>query len=146
MTHALTPQGSSAATSASGVDCERRLRLVLRANATSCTISGLAMAVAPGTVDELLGTGHSGWVRLVGLALLPFAALVVWLSTTENEMLQRITPAIIIGDVGWVAASVVTVLLGWYSGSGMIVVLAMALLVDIFALLQFNAVRHLRRG
>lgn len=103
------------------------------------------MAVAPGTVDELLGTGHSGWVRLVGLALLPFAALVVWLSTADNEMLRRMTPAIIVGDVGWVVASIATVLLGWYSGSGIAAVLAMALLVDVFALLQFNAVRHLRR-
>lgn len=145
MTHALTPQDSSTAAHA-GVDCERRLRLVLRANATSCIISGVALAVAPGTIDELLGTGHPGWVRLVGLALLPFAALVAWLSTVDNGLLQRITPAIIAGDVGWVTASIATVLLGWYSGSGVVAVLAMALLVDIFALLQFNAVRHLRRG
>lgn len=145
MTHALSPQGSSVAARA-GIDCERRLRIVLRANATSCTISGLALAVAPATIDELLGTGHPGWIRLVGLALLPFAALVFWLSTTDNEMLQRITPVIIAGDIGWVVASIGTALLGWYSGSGVAAVLAMALLVDIFALLQFNAVRHLRRS
>lgn len=156
MTHAITPQTPHDSTTSAvdqttvgdivAVDCERKLRLVLRANAASSTISGLAMAVAPETIDRLLGTGQPGWVRVVGLALLPFAAFVAWLSTTDVRHLRQHTPGIIAGDVGWVAASVVTVLLGWYSGAGIAAVLAMALVVDVFALLQFNAVRHLRRG
>lgn len=96
-------------------------------------------------MDELLGTGQPQWLRLVGFALLPFAAVVIWLSTTDASRLQQITPLIIAGDVGWVVASIATVLLGWYSGSGVILVLAMALLVDVFAVLQFNGVRHLRQ-
>ena len=59
-------------------------------------------------------------------------------------MLRRITPQIVAGDVGWVVASVVTVLLGWYSGSGVVAVLAMAAVVDVFALLQWTAWRRLR--
>jgi len=109
-------------------------------------IGGLAMAITPGAVDDALGTGHSDWVRLVGLALVPFAALVAWLSTTDRLSLQKYTMGIIVGDVGWVIASVVTVLLGWYGGTGIAVVLAMALAVDAFAIGQFVAVRRLRRA
>ena len=103
------------------------------------------MAAAPGVIDDMLGTGHTGWVRLVGLALLPFAAFVAWLSTASSRQLRLHTPGIVAGDVGWVIGSIATVLLGWYSGIGIAAVLAMALVVDVFALLQFNALRHLRR-
>ncbi len=148
MTHAYTPHTSADSTPLVGrtaVDCERRLRFVLRANAASSTISGAVMAAAPGVIDDMLGTGHTGWVRLVGLALLPFAAFVAWLSTASSRQLRLHTPGIVAGDVGWVIGSIATVLLGWYSGIGIAAVLAMALVVDVFALLQFNALRHLRR-
>jgi len=101
------------------------------------------MAAAPGLVDDLLGTGRVGSIRLVGVALVFFAAFVAWLSTADRRALQKYAPGIIAGDVGWVIASVVTVLLGWYSGTGIVVVLVMALAVDTFALLQFVAVRRL---
>ena len=155
MTHAFTPHTSAPHTSLGSAtplvntgafDCERRLRFVLRANAASSTISGLAMAVVPGVVDNLLGTGHNGWVRLVGLSLLPFAAFVAWLSTADRRDLRLYTPVIVAGDIGWVVASIATVSLGWYSGMGIVAVLAMALVIGVFALLQFNAARHLARG
>lgn len=154
MTHAITPPTPHDSTTtavaqtanADNVAVDRKLRLVLRANAASSTISGLAMAVAPETIDRLLGTDHPGWVRLVGVALLPFAAFVAWLSTADVRHLRMHTPGIVVGDVGWVVASIATVLLGWYSGAGIAAVLVMALVVDVLAILQFNAVRHLRRG
>lgn len=138
MTHALTINRSSSVSSSAA-----RLRLVLRANATTSALGGLVMAVAPHQLDELLGTSHPGWVRLVGLALLPFAALVAWLSTGDAERLRRFVPGIVIGDVGWVVASVVTVLLGWYSTTGVVIVLAMAAAVDAFAVLQWMFARRL---
>lgn len=129
----------------STLDCEHRLRTVLRVNVASSAISGLVMAVAPGTIDGLLDTGHPGVIRLVGLALLPFAAAVFWLASADLHLLRRFTPAIVAGDVAWVVASIVTVFVGWYSGGGVAAVLAMALMIDVFALLQFNAWRHLQR-
>ena len=44
----------------------------------------------------------------------------------------------------WVVASAATVLLGWYSGVGVVAVLAMAAIVDVFAVRQWNAWRRLR--
>jgi hypothetical protein len=141
MTHTLAPDRSSS-TTASSAD---RLRLVLRANAATSALGGLVMAVAPEQLDELLGSGHPGWVRVIGLALLPFAALVAWLSTTDAARLRRLTPAIVFGDAGWVIASVATILIGWYSVTGVIVVLVMAGAVGDFAVLQWRFLRRLQR-
>jgi len=146
MTHTLTESltGESGAIRPAS-NTESKLRFVLRTNATTSALGGLAMAVGPGAVDQLLGTGQPGWVRIVGLALLPFAALVAWLSTTDRRRLALHTPGIVVGDVVWVVASVVTVLLGWYPSSGVIIVLAMAAGVDTFAVLQFVLLRRLSR-
>lgn len=124
-------------------DCERKLRRVLRANATTSAITGLAMLLAPSAIDDVLETGHPSWVRVVGIGLLPFAAVVAWLSSSTVGHLRRFTAAIVAGDVGWVAASLITVVLGWYSGRGVVVVLAVAVFVGGYALLQSTAVRHL---
>ena len=80
---------------------EKRLRLVLRLNATSSLLSGLVLAIAPNAIDDLLDTGRPGIVRLVSLALIPFAVGVAWLSTSRVDQLRRHTPEIIAGDVGW---------------------------------------------
>lgn len=125
---------------------ERGLRLVLRANAASSTISGSVMVMAPGVVDDLLGTGHPGWIRLVGAALLPFAVFVFWLSMSAVGHVRTFTPVIVAGDIGWVVASIATVALGWYSGAGNVAVLAMALLIEGFAIAQFSGWHHLRGG
>lgn len=113
-------------------------------NAVNSLVFGALLAVAPARVDVLLDTGHPGWIRLVGIGLLPFAAVCAWLSTSSRDNLLRVTPQIIVGDVAWVVASVVTVLLGWYSSGGVVAVLAMAAVVDAFALLQWSAWRKVR--
>ena len=124
--------------------CANRLRRVLRVNAANSFVAGLLLAAAPTRIDELLDTGHPGWIRVVGIALLPFAALCAWLSSTSIDELRRTTPLIVAGDFAWVVASVATVLLGWYSTGGAVAVLVMAAVVDVFALLQWSAWRKLR--
>jgi hypothetical protein len=141
-THSSAPGPTTRATEHS--DCERKLRVVLRLNATNSFVFGALLAAFPAQVDDLLDTGHPGWIRLVGLGLLPFGALCTWLSTASPPTLRRITPQIVVGDVAWVAASVATVLLGWYSGGGIFAVLAMAAIIDAFALLQWTAWRRLQ--
>lgn len=123
--------------------CEPKLRRVLRANAANCVVSGVALAVAAGPIDDVLDTGYPAWIRVVGVALLPFAVVCWWAAAGSLERMRRATPFIVAGDVTWVAASVVTVLLGWYSGGGLVAVLAMAAVIDVFAVLQFVAWRRL---
>lgn len=123
--------------------CETKLRTVLRINAGVSLVTGGLLAVAPHRIDELLDTGHPGWVRIVGLGLLPFAAFYGWVAAGSVATMRRATPWIIAGDLAWVVASVATALAGWYSGGGIVAVLAMAAVVDSFALLQWSAWRQL---
>lgn len=115
----------------------------MRANAANCVVSGTVLAVAARPIDDLLDTGHPGWIRVVGVGLLPFAVICWWVAAGSLDRVRRATPFIVAGDVTWVAASVVTVLFGWYSGGGAAAVLAMAAVVDVFAVLQFVAWRRL---
>lgn len=102
------------------------------------------MAIAPNAVDDILDTGRPGWVRIVGVALVPFALLVAWLSTAAPEQMRVLAPWIIAGDASWVIASFATVAVGWYSGGGIALVVAMAVMVDVWAFLQWSAWRQLR--
>lgn len=150
MTHTLSNESSASiaiepAATMSAPNAESTLRLVLRANALTSALGGVAMATASTAIDELLGTGHPGWVRVVGLALLPFAAFVAWLTTADRRQLSLHTPGIIVGDAGWVAASTATILLGWYSASGVIAVSVMAAAVGTFGTLQYVLLRRLSR-
>lgn len=138
-----TPINRQTTTRPARRDHERRLRTVLRINAISSLASGVVLAVAPHRVDELLDTGHPEWVRVAGVALLPFAALCAWVSTASVATLRRMTPEIVVADVAWVVASVATVIAGWYSGAGVVAVLAMAAAVDTFAVLQWTSWRRL---
>ena len=125
-------------------DRSTRLRRILRANAVSSIISGAVMTAVPVTVDDLLDTGHPGWIRLVGIGLILFALNVAFASTLDRRKLAAAAPVIIAGDISWVIGSIVTVLFGWYSGGGIVAVLAVAAMVDTFAVLQWSALRHLR--
>lgn len=121
------------------------LRLVLRANATTSLAGGLLAAAAPGAVDDVLDTGHPGWVRLVGIGLVLFAAWVAFTSTRPPRPLLRETYAIIAGDVSWVVASAATVALGWYSAGGVVLVAAVAVMVATWATLQTVHARRVRQ-
>ncbi len=122
-----------------------RLRAVLAANATMSVSTGMAMAVVPDVVDELLATGHPGWVRLVGIGLVLFGLDVALLSRSSVARLRRFTPWIVAADVAWVAASALVLLLGWFAGGGVVAVIAVAIAVDGFATLQFLTWRRLPR-
>lgn len=123
---------------------ESRLRTVLAANATTSGTGGLAAAVLAGQVDELLGTGHVPWVRLVGAGLVAFAAFVAWTASAPRARMIRDTPAISIGDAAWVFGTAVTVALGWYSAIGAVVMGLVAAMVATFGVLQLRLTRRLR--
>lgn len=124
---------------------ERGLRGALSANAAMSVLLGTVIAIAPERVEDLLGTGRPGWVRIVGLAVVLFGLDCAWVSRRQRSQLMAFTPGIIAADLSWVALSVVTLLLGWFSGGGAAAVIAVAVVVDTFATLQFLSWRELRR-
>lgn len=118
-----------------------RLRLVLAVNATTSGLAGLTALVAGERVDNWLDTGHSGWVRIIGAGLVAFALAVIALSHSNEQNLRRWVPAVSMADGGWVAASVATIIAGWYSSSGAVIIGAIAAIVGTFAITQMRLLR-----
>ena len=125
---------------------ESMLRLVLRTNATTSGLGGLAALVAGGPADELLGTGQIGLVRLVGAGLVLFALGVVVVSRLDREGLTRHVPGISLGDGSWVVGTVVAIALGWFSTGGALIMAAVAVMVGVFGIEQAVLVRRLAAG
>ncbi len=118
-----------------------KLRFVLTANATTSGLAGLTALVAGERVDEWLDTAHPGWVRVIGAGLVAFALAVIALSRSNEQSLRRWVPAVSLADGGWVAASIATIIAGWYSSSGAAIIGAIATIVGTFALTQMRLLR-----
>ena len=122
----------------------RRLRLVLATNATTSGLGGLAALCAGGPVDSLLGTDDTAWVRVVGAGLVVFSAIVALVARSTSA---RLTPASLMvsaGDAAWVVATAVTIVLGWYSTLGAIVMATVGVAVGSFGVAQSVLARRLR--
>ena len=115
-----------------------KLRVVLTANATTSGLAGLTALVAGERVDEWLDTAHSGWVRVIGAGLVAFAVAVIALSRSDVHSLRRWVPAVSLADGGWVAASVATIVAGWYSSGGAALMGVIAVIVGTFAVAQMR--------
>lgn len=141
-----TPASSAAAV----VDAEtpvrmaaQRLRNTLRLNAGTSLLGGLTATIAAGPIDRLLGTHSAGWVRTTGVGLTLFAIGVIAIGGARIRRLARFTPRVSAADATWVAASIVTIAVGWYSATGAFVVGAVALMVAAFAIRQVVLLRRL---
>ena len=117
---------------------------MLRLNGATSLVGGLVGAVAPAALDRLLGTGHTGWVRFVGLGLVFYALDLLVLAGSRVARVSRWTPFVVGADVAWVSASIAGVAAGWFSGPGSAVVLMVGLAVGGFAWHQQRALAELR--
>ena len=97
---------------------ERRLRLLLGIDAAVTGISGLIALAAPEGVADVLGVDATGWVRLVGVVLVLLAVDLALVARSSVPTLRRWTPAFAVADFTWVAATVVLIALGAFSGGG----------------------------
>jgi hypothetical protein len=123
---------------------EERLRTTFRLNALTSLATGVLAAVAAGPLDRVLGTGHPGIVRAVGLGLILFAVDVALLSRRGTASLVRRAPAVIVADAAWVAASVGGIIAGWFDPAGAVLVGAAAIVVGGFAVVQWHHLAELR--
>lgn len=126
-------------------DDERRLRRVLLANAGTSSLGGLTALLAAGPVDELLGADSIGWVRIVGVGLVAFAAVVVFVARSSRRTLQAEAPVISVGDLAWVVGTVVAIGAGWFSTAGATAMAGVAALVGGFGLAQWTLARRMRQ-
>lgn len=140
---ARTPPPATAVAPADAT-AERRLRRALRADAVVSLASGLALAIAPERLDDLLGTGRPGWVRVVGLAFLVYAVDVALVAAADRRRLRMLAPAIVAANAVYVVASIVAVLAGWFDGAGIAAVIAGAVAIDVLGFVQFRSWRAMR--
>ena len=144
MTSTLQQLGAVVDTNTPIRSAAQRVRNTLRLNACTSVAGGLALVVAAGPMNDLIGSGSPTWVRIVGVGLIVFALDVGILSGTSIRRLGRFTPVVSAGDGIWVLASVGTTAAGWYSAAGNLIVGAVACMVAIFGVRQVVLVRRVR--
>ena len=110
------------------------LRPVLLFDAAVTGLNGVAYLVAAGPLEDLLGLPAS-WLRIAGVVLVAFAALVALAARRPSA---AAVGAIVAVNVAWVIGSLVFAIAGWGSPEtvGTVWIVLQALVVAGFAELQ----------
>jgi hypothetical protein len=122
------------------------LRTALLVDAAASGAMGLLCAAAAAPIAQALLLPEP-LLRWAGLALLPFAALLVWLAgraTSPGRGLRRALWLVVVGNALWAIDSVLLLLTGWVSpnalGAGF--VLAQAVAVAGFTWFEASGLRE----
>jgi hypothetical protein len=118
------------------------LRKALLADALLSGITGLALALAAGSLATLLGL-PIGLLRWSGVILIPFAAFVAWLGTRDRVQ-RPLVFAVVACNALWALDSVLLLLTGWVEPTilGEVFVLGQAAVVAVLAELEFFGLRR----
>jgi hypothetical protein len=120
------------------------LRIALLADAVASGAMGVLLAAAAAPLSGWFGLSEA-LLREVGLFLLPYATLLVFLAGRART---PILPAqlVVAGNAAWVLGSIALLVSGWVAPTalGIAFVIAQALAVTILAEAQFIGLRRLR--
>jgi hypothetical protein len=121
------------------------LKKILFVNGASSAVTALGLIAFPTMMADLFQLHSSTIFVSVGIFLLTFAALVLFEAGSASTKPKRVQ-FIILMDLLWVVASVVTVvsMLGIISGIGNLLIIAVALWVVAMAYLQARGLRQTR--
>ena len=120
------------------------LQKVLWTNAVFSLLCGLLLLIFPKVISVWLGTVPPWLLILLALGLLVFALDVFWIAGKLPQAKVR-AQIIFWADIGWVAMTPVAL---WFFASyfttvGMFIVLDIALIVAVFALLEWKGLQQL---
>ena len=118
------------------------LRFALLADAVASGATGLLLIAGAGLLEGLLGLPVA-LMREAGLVLAPYVAFVAWVGT--REVISRpAVQAVIALNVLWVLGSAGLLVSGWVVPTmlGYAFVIAQAIVVGVFAELQFIGLRR----
>ena len=106
--------------------------------------TGIGMFTAAGPLAELLGL-PAGLLRWAGLALVPFAAFLLWLAR-RSPVPRGATLAVVAANLLWTLASVGLLLSGRVAPTllGTVFTLGQALAVAVFAEFQYVGLQRAR--
>jgi hypothetical protein len=118
------------------------LRYALLADAIASGATGLLMIAGAGVLEGLLGL-PAALTREAGLLLVPYVAFVAWVGTRE-AIARPAVQTVIALNVLWVFGSIGLLMSGWIAPTvlGYAFVIAQAIVVGVFAELQFIGLRR----
>ena len=121
----------------------RLLERSMIADAVVTGMTGVALFAGAGILHDLLGVPVA-LMRYTGLILIPFAAIVFYWSDPARLSRSRAWTVIAL-NLAWVAASVMLLLADWIAPTslGIAFVLFQAVIVALFAELQFTGLRKI---
>ena len=117
-----------------------RVSRLLLIDAATCGTMGVLLLLAARSLDVMLGLPAS-LLRSVGLVLVPFAVLLVWLAPRAVALRQAVR-LVVGGNVLWVIASVLLLVSGEVDPTplGTLFIAAQAAVVALLAILEHRAV------
>ena len=120
------------------------LKRALQADAIASAGQGLLLLAGAGVLDSVTGL-PTALLRYAGAFLLPYAVL-VGVMGLRPSLPRWLVWTVILGNVAWVAESVLLAFSDWVAptGLGIAFVLAQAFAVALFAALQFLGLRRSR--
>jgi len=115
------------------------LRFVLRANAASCAIFGALFAFLGTATAEFVGTPPVLLLQVLGVGLLVNAAALFWTSIRAVPDRSSVL-AFALGDLVWVAATIVILIGGFWitTPSGVLSAIGVAVFVGACGALQWK--------
>jgi hypothetical protein len=118
------------------------LRQALVADATTSAAFGLMMLIGAGPLSGIFGLPEM-LLRIAGLVLLPYAAIIGWLGLRE-QIQKPIAWAVVLGNALWAVDSLLLLVSGWVSptSAGYAFVIAQALVVLMYAEFQIIGLRR----
>jgi hypothetical protein len=117
------------------------LRLVLLADAITCTATGLMMMIGSDALEQSLGL-PAALLRYAGFSLLPFAVFLLYLAARQQSSASPVWAAILLNAL-WTVDSLLILVTGWVAPTevGYVLVIAQALGVAMLAALEYVGLR-----
>lgn len=114
------------------------IRRVLYGNAIFSGVSGLFFTLASNPIANFIGLDASLLILIIGIGLIGYAVL-MYSNASRPEISPSFVLIAIVGDSSWVLLSILLLVTDWVSFSmeGKWVVGIIAVIVDVFATLQF---------
>jgi hypothetical protein len=120
---------------------------ILQLNAVATAASGVGMLATRGTLHSFFGLDTPIFLDLVALGLLLYAGALAF-AARRQPVSREVLIAFTVADGLWVVASAIVLLLFWgqLAAVARLLVIACALVVKVFATLQYRAAGRASRG
>src|SRR5262245_14795841 len=119
---------------------------ILQLNGSATAVSGVAILAARGILPSLFGLDSPIVLDVIAVAFLAYAAA-LFVAAARTPVSSRTMMTFTAADVAWVVGSAIVLILFWpqFAPLGRVLVIAVALVVEAFATLQYRAAGAIRR-